>query len=97
MNKRAARNRMGRTVYVANINYEATNQDLLEFFRGYGDAVSAQVITDRETGDSRGYGFVDMKSDKDAETALGADGTEMMGRKLKVSLARARGAREGGS
>jgi RNA recognition motif-containing protein len=63
---------MAKNIYVGNLAWSVTNEDLLELFGQHGTVVSAQVISDRETGRSRGFGFVVMESDQDAETAIQA-------------------------
>lgn len=85
---------MGKKLYVGNLAYSVADRDLAELFAQVGAVASASVITDRETGRSRGFGFVEMESDGDAERAIEEmDGRELMGRALKVNEARQR---EGG-
>lgn len=85
---------MGKKLYVGNLAYQVTDRDLEELFAQVGVCESASVITDRETGRSRGFGFVQMGTDSDAERAIEEmDGRELMGRALKVNEARER---EGG-
>jgi len=85
---------MGKKLYVGNLAYQVADRDLSELFAQVGAVASASVITDRETGRSRGFGFVEMESDGDAERAIEEmDGRELMGRALKVNEARQR---EGG-
>lgn len=84
-------------LYVANINYDADDNDLEDHFSIYGLVKNAQIILDQTTEESRGFGFVEMESERDAQKALVADGTEMMGRTLKVSYARSKGGSHGSS
>ena len=79
-------------LYVGNLPYTATDQELRDLFAQHGSVESAVVITDRETGRSRGFGFVEM-DDAGADAALSAlDGKDMDGRALRVNVARERGA-----
>ncbi len=85
---------MGRKLYVGNLGFNVTNKDLEELFAQAGVCESVAVITDRATGQSRGFGFVEMSSNADAQKAIEQfDGQEFMGRPLKVNEARDR---EGG-
>ncbi len=78
-------------LYVGNLPYTATDEELRELFAQHGSVESAVVITDRETGRSRGFGFVEM-DDGGADAALSAlDGRDMGGRPLRVNVARDRG------
>jgi RNA recognition motif-containing protein len=77
-------------LYVGNLPYTATDEELRELFAQHGSVESAVVITDRETGRSRGFGFVEM-DDGGADAALSAlDGRDMGGRPLRVNVARDR-------
>lgn len=77
-------------LYVGNLPWRTDDDELREFFSTFGDVESATVITDRETGRSRGFGFVEM-DDEGAERAISeADGHELGGRPLKVSEAKER-------
>ncbi len=77
-------------IYVGNLSYRATDGDLREAFEAFGEVTSARVITERETGRSRGFGFVEMP-DSDAEAAIeGLNGKDVMGRTLVVNQARPR-------
>jgi RNA recognition motif-containing protein len=81
-----------KTIYVGNINYAASAEDLKELFSQYGEVLSAKIINDRETGRSKGFGFIEMESG--AETAIEElDGKEFQGRRLRVNEARPREAR----
>jgi len=78
-------------LYVGNLNYKTQTEDLQSLFAQYGEVVSANVVTDRETGRSRGFGFVEMADEatgREAESAL--NGYEFEGRQLKVNEARSR-------
>jgi RNA recognition motif-containing protein len=88
---------MGTKLFVGNLSYGTTSQDLESHFRQIGETTSAQVITDRESGRSRGFGFVEMASNEDAQRAIRElDGKELQGRSINVSEARERAPREGG-
>src|SRR5262245_11068913 len=88
---------MAKNIYVGNLVWEATADDLLALFQSYGAVARAQVITDRETGRSRGFGFVEMASGQEAQTAIGAlNGSPFRGRPLTVNEARPREDRGGG-
>ena len=84
-------------IYVGNLSWGSGDAELREFFSAYGEVHSAAVITDRDTGRSRGFGFVEM-DDADAEKAISqADGQDMDGRRLRVNEAQPRGERGGGA
>src|SRR5437867_1699570 len=90
---------MGRKLYVGNLTYGVTDSALEQMFAAHGTVESAQVIMDRETGRSKGFGFVEMKTDQEAQAAIaGLNGKEMEGRALTVNEARpkAEGGRSGG-
>ena len=88
---------MGTKLFVGNLSYGTTSADLETHFRQIGETTSAQVITDRESGRSRGFGFVEMASNEDAQRAVSElDGKELQGRTINVSEARERAPREGG-
>ena len=85
---------MGRKLYVGNLAYDVTSADLEKLFEPFGTVQSAQVIMDRDTGRSKGFGFVEMGSDQEAQAAIaGLNGKESGGRTLNVNEARPR---EGG-
>ena len=87
---------MGKKVYVGNLSYEATDSDLQNLFGPHGTVQSAQVITDRDTGRSKGFGFVEMDSGEQAQAAITAlNGREVNGRALTVNEARPREERNG--
>jgi RNA recognition motif-containing protein len=80
---------MGSKIYVGGLPYSATEQELSDLFAQHGSVQSARVITDKFTGQSRGFGFVEMSSDSEAQTAISAlNGTQMGGRTLTVNEAR---------
>jgi len=88
---------MAKNIYVGNLVWDATADDLLELFKNYGQVARAQVITDRETGRSRGFGFVEMDNDAEAQAAVDAlNGYNFRGRPLTVNEARPREDRGGG-
>jgi RNA recognition motif-containing protein len=83
-------------IYVGNLPWSASESDLEEFFSEFGTVQSARVITDRDTGRSRGFGFVEME-DGDADRAIAeADGRELSGRKLRINEAQERERRDFG-
>lgn len=80
---------MSSNIYVGNLSYEINNESLQELFEEFGEVVSAKVINDRETGKSRGFGFVEMTNDSDADTAIqNLNGKEVKGRSIKVNVAK---------
>ena len=80
---------MGRKLYVGNLAYSVTASDLEKLFEPYGRVESAQVIADRDTGQSKGFGFVEMGTDQEAQAAIAAlNGQEVSGRALTVNEAR---------
>ena len=88
---------MGKKLYVGNLSYETSSSDLEKLFSAHGTVQSAEVIMDRETGRSKGFGFVEMGSDQEAQAAISAlDGKDTGGRALKVNEAKPRESRGGG-
>ena len=88
---------MGKKLYVGNLAYSMTNEGLQELFAVHGTVDSAQVIMDRDTGRSKGFGFVEMSNAQEADAAIAAlDGKENGGRALKVNEAKPREDRSGG-
>ena len=88
---------MGKKLYVGNLSYETSQTDLETMFSAHGTVESAQVINDRETGRSKGFGFIEMSSDDEAQTAMTAlNGQDCGGRALKVNEAKPRENRGGG-
>jgi RNA recognition motif-containing protein len=88
---------MGKKLYVGNLSYEVDNAALEQLFGAHGTVESAQIIMDRDTGQSKGFGFVEMGSDAEAQAAIAAlNGKEHGGRALKVNEARPKEKRTGG-
>ncbi|MCZ6465323.1 MAG: RNA-binding protein [Proteobacteria bacterium] len=88
---------MSKRLYVGNLPFSANDTSLREVFAQHGEVVSANVITDRETGRSRGFGFVEMADASAADAAIEAlNGSDMDGRPLKVNEAHERRPRDGG-
>lgn len=78
-------------IYVGNLSYRVSDDDLRSFFEQFGDVSSAKVVMDRETGRSRGFGFVEMPNDDEGKEAVTkANDKELQGRALKVNEARPR-------
>ncbi len=90
---------MGKKLYVGNLGYGVTDAELEQMFAAHGTVKSAQVIMDRDTGRSKGFGFVEMQSDQEAQAAISAlNGKDAGGRALTVNEARPKteGGRGGG-
>jgi len=84
-------------LYVGNLPYGVTNSELEQVFAAFGSVESAQVVTDRETGRSKGFAFVEMATDDQAQAAIkGLDGKDLSGRPLTVNEARPREDRPSG-
>lgn len=82
---------MSTNIYVGNLSFDTSSSQLEGLFASHGEVARAQVITDRDTGRSRGFGFVEMASAEAAQTAISAiDGTDLDGRTLKVNMAKSR-------
>ncbi len=82
---------MSTNIYVGNLAFSTSSSDLERLFAQYGAVTRAQVVEDRDTGRSRGFGFVEMSSSDEAQKAIDAlDGTEVDGRNLKVNVAKER-------
>ena len=82
---------MGSKLYVGNLSYDVNSSDLEQLFAQYGTVQSAEVISDRDTGRSKGFGFVQMGSDEEAQAAISAlNGQEHSGRSLTVNEAKPR-------
>lgn len=76
-------------IYVGNMNFNLSNEDLFNLFSQYGSVTSAKIINDKATGRSKGFGFVEMQNDDEARTAISTlNESEVMGRKLIVNEAR---------
>jgi RNA recognition motif-containing protein len=86
---------MSKNLYVGNLSFDTTSDDLRDAFAQYGTVTSAQVVSDRETGRSRGFGFVEMASGA-PEAIKALDGSELQGRTITVNEARPREERRGG-
>ena len=86
---------MGAKLYIGNLPYNVTEERLQQHFAQHGSVMSARIITDKFTGRSKGFGFVEMSSDQDAEKAInGLNGTDFEGRNIVVSEARPQAPRE---
>src|SRR6516164_8117067 len=80
---------MGKKLYVGNLTYDVGDGELRQLFEAFGTVQSAQVIMDRDTGRSKGFGFVEMGSDQEAQAAIaGLNGKDVGGRSLTVNEAR---------
>ena len=77
-------------LYVGNLPWSCTEEELENFFSAFGAVQSATIVTDRETGRSRGFGFVEIESDNVDEVIQSADGQELSGRNLRVDRAQER-------
>ena len=89
---------MGKRLYVGNLPYSASEQDLTEKFGAFGVVESATLITDRNTGRSKGFGFVELGTDSDAQAAIdGVNGTDYDGRPVTVNEAKPMQKRETGN
>lgn len=88
---------MGSKIYVGGLPYSTTEQQLSDLFAAHGNVQSARIITDKFTGQSRGFGFVEMSTDEEAKAAIAAlNGTQLGGRTLTVNEARPQEPRSGG-
>ena len=88
---------MGKKLYVGNLSYDVDSSALGELFTPHGTVESSQIITDRDTGQSKGFGFVEMGSDKEAQAAIAAlNGQDHGGRALTVNEAKPKENRSGG-
>ena len=78
-------------IYVGNLSYEATDETIKQAFESFGEVTSARVIKDKYTGQSRGFGFVEMPAQSQAQTAIKSlNGKELLGKEINVNEARAR-------
>lgn len=76
-------------IYIANLNFRTNTESLQQLFEGYGEVTSAKIITDRETGRSRGFGFVEMSNNEAAQKAIDElNGSEFEGKTLSVNVAK---------
>jgi RNA recognition motif-containing protein len=88
---------VGKKLYVGNLSYKMSSSELEQLFSQFGTVASAEVIQDRETGRSRGFGFIEMSTDAEAQAAVnGLHDQEYMGRALTVNEARPKDSRPGG-
>ena len=88
---------MGNRLYIGNLSFQASNDTLREAFAAYGDVTDVHVVTDRDSGQSRGFGFVTMGTDQEARAAMTAmDGQMLDGRSVRVNEAEERQQRGGG-
>ena len=79
---------MAKKPYVGNLSYNTTEDGLRNFFASYGNVVSVKIIFDRESGNSKGFGFIEMGTDDEANAAIaGTNGAEFEGRQLRVNEA----------
>ncbi|NER32555.1 MAG: RNA-binding protein [Oscillatoria sp. SIO1A7] len=86
------------SIYVGNLSFDVTEDDLKEVFNDYGTVKKVKLPTDRETGRPRGFGFVDMSTEDEEVAAIEAlDGAEWMGRDMRVNKAKPRENNKGGS
>ncbi len=83
-------------IYVGNLSYDSGQLELENFFSQYGEVKEVKLISDRETGRSKGFGFVTFATVDAANASLKADGTELQGRKIRVNIANDEGQRSGG-
>lgn len=89
---------MSKKLYVGNLSYSATDESLAEAFAECGTVQSAKVIIDRDSGRSKGFGFVEMSTEEEASASIGRfHGTQMDGRALNVSEAKPQAPRDGGN
>ena len=79
------------TIYIGNLSFQATEDDIREVFSEYGTVNRVSLPTDRETGKKRGFAFVEMESESEEESAIGElDGAEWMGREIRLNKAKPR-------
>ena len=84
-------------IYVGNLSFDVSDEELRQLFATYGDVQSASVVKDRFSGESRGFGFVEMPARKDAEAAIAAlNGTDLKGRNIMVNEAKPKAPKRGG-
>ena len=88
---------MAKKLYVGNLSYNTTEDGLRNLFTGYGSVASVKIIFDRETGNSKGFGFVEMSADDEANAAIaGTNGADLDGRQIRVNEAMDKPQRGGG-
>ena len=79
-------------LYIGNLHYNVNEEELKEIFKTYGEVMSVRIITDKYTGNSKGFGFIEMLNDAEANKAIdNLNGTEIRGKKVIVNQARERG------
>jgi cold-inducible RNA-binding protein len=84
-------------IYVGNLSFDVTDDELRQLFSTYGEVESASVVKDRFSGESRGFGFVEMPAKKDADAAIaGLNGTDVKGRSITVNEAKPKAPKSGG-
>jgi len=89
--KKPQEGRITMNIYVGNLSYEATDETIKQAFESFGEVTSARVIKDKYTGQSRGFGFVEMPGQSQAQTAIKSlNGKELLGKQISVNEARAR-------
>ena len=85
-------------IYVANLSFKTTGESLQKLFENYGEVTSVNIITDRETGRSRGFGFIDMTNDEEGQKAIdGLNETSVDGKEIIVNIARPKTERSNGN
>lgn len=88
VNLRVKESILGKKLYVGNLSFNTGENRLRELFQNYGNVASAKIITDRDSGNSKGFGFVEMGSDTEAQAAIsGTNGIDLDGRQIKVNEA----------
>jgi RNA recognition motif-containing protein len=89
---------MAKKLYVGNLSYNTTEDGLKNLFSGFGSVASAKIVFDRDSGNSKGFGFIEMSSDEEARAAItGVNGREFDGRQLRVNEAMDKPRRDRGS
>ncbi len=79
---------MGKKIYVGNLSYNTREDNLRDLFQAFGEVTSVKIITDRDSGQSKGFGFIEMGSDSEVQAAIsGMNGQEVGGRQIKVNEA----------
>ncbi len=80
-----------KSIYVGNVSFETTNEQLRDLFSAHGDVKSVKLVNDRDTGKPRGFAFVEMDDDSAEDAITATDGVELAGQSLRVNLAKPRG------
>lgn len=83
-------------IYIGNLSFKATEQDVEDFFKQFGEIKEIALIRDRYSNELKGFGFITFTDPSSAQNALSKNGEELLGRPLKINLAREEGRREGG-